>query len=90
MREFRLASSSASVNVDLWDFEELIISTVTTVIPKAKVKVYKDRYTIDDVSKGESISIGKILAKTMMGHYCIQLSKLFCGTEIDETEESDG
>ena len=43
MREFRLASSEARVNVDLRDFEELIISTVTTVIPKAKVKVYKDR-----------------------------------------------
>ena len=86
MRMFTLASSEASEYVDLRDYKSIIESTVTGIIPKAKVEVFKNCYVIDEVTKGESIRIGRILASTQLGKYCIKISKLFSGETIDETD----
>lgn len=85
MRIFSLASQEARKNVDLTDYETLITGTVLSIIPNAKVKVHKHFYTIDHVTKGESIKIGKVLSRSCnLGKYCIKISKLFSGTEADE------
>lgn len=85
MRKFSLASPEARETVDLTAHEKLITDTVKSIIPNAKVKVYEHFYTIDHVTKGQSIKIGKVLSKSCnLGKYCIQISKLFSGTESEE------
>lgn len=84
MRMFTLASGAARKNVDLRDYEDIIIKAITDIIPNAKVKVFEDCYVIDKVTKGESIKIGRKLASTKLCTYCIKISKLFSGEEISK------
>ena len=94
MRMFTLASGAARKEVDLRDFEDIIINTVKDVIPGAKVKVYPDGYVVDAITTGEAIKIGRKLASTALCTYCIKISKLFNGenlygdfSELEEDKE---
>ena len=94
MRLFTFASGAARKEVDLRDFEDIIINTVKEVIPGAKVKVYPDGYVVDKITTGEAIKIGRKLASTELCTYCIKISKLFngenlCGdfSELEEDKE---
>lgn len=84
MRLFTFASGAARKEVDLRDFEDIIINTVKEVIPGAKVKVYPDGYVVDKITTGEAIKIGRKLASTDLCTYCIKISKLFNGGNIND------
>ena len=82
MRLFTFASGAARKEVDLRDFEDIIINTVKEVIPGAKVKVYPYGYVVDKITRGEAIKIGRKLASTDLCTYCIKISKLFNGENL--------
>lgn len=84
MRMFTLACGAARKEVDLRDYEDVIIKAVTDVIPNAKVEVFKECYVVDSVTVGESIKIGRKLASTALCTYCIKISKLFNGGNIND------
>ena len=86
MRRFSFASGYFRNNIDLQKYESIIINAVHEVIPNAKVTVFHDSYVIDKVTKGESIKIGRKLASTQLCAYCIKISKLFSGEEIDDID----
>lgn len=86
MRKYSFASGDARRSIDMRRYEDLIQNAVHEVIPNAKVVVLHDCYVVDEITKGESIKIGRILASTIMGKNCITISKLFCGEETDETK----
>lgn len=85
MRMFTLASGAARKEVDLRDYEDVIIKAVTDVIPNAKVEVFKECYVVDSVTVGESIKIGRKLASTKLCMHCIKISKLFNGANINRS-----
>ena len=86
MREYRFTSSFARDTVDLREYEDVIKDAVAHVNPKAKVEVYEDRYTIDSISRSESVQVGRQLSKTALAQYCItvEISRLFYGQEVVE------
>lgn len=86
MREYRFTNSFARDTVDLTEYEEIIKEAVAEVNPKAIVNVFQDKYTIDSISRPESVMVGRLLSKTALAEYCIkvEISRLFCGHEIEE------
>lgn len=86
MREYRFTDSLARDTVDLTEYEETIKKSVAQVKPGAVVHVFPDKYTIDNISRSESVMVGRLLSKTALAEYCIrvQISRLFCGHEIEE------
>ena len=61
-RRYRLASSEFS-DVDLHDYEDLIIDTINNTVPNKNPKVFKDHYSTDILSHSEAVAIGRALSK---------------------------
>ena len=92
MRRYSLSSSDARGSVDLRDYEGVITEAVTSVMTgkDVKVVVYKDCYTVTPTpNKGEAIRIGRLICKSTLNQYCIQIPKLFTGEEIELKGEKD-
>ena len=86
MREYTLHDPEYRKTVDLRDFKKIIEDSVFEVAPNAIVEVYKDRYTIiPDLSKGELIKIGRLIAHTNLGQDCMIRPILFKGEVIKES-----
>lgn len=87
MREYRLTNSMFRDSLDLTEYAEIIKCKAKQVNPNAMVTVYKDRYTIDNISHSESVQVGRLLSKTALADYCIkvEISRLFYGQEVTET-----
>ena len=66
-RTYSLASREARCLYDLTMYEDIIVSTVQSVIPGVKVSVHKDSYTVYGISKGEAIIIGRLLSQYFRG-----------------------
>jgi len=87
MRLYRLADAQKRKEIDLRNYRELIETIVISVVPDADVIVGVSDYTImSDIKKGEVIKIGRALAHSELGKYCISRPILFVGEEI-ETED---
>lgn len=86
MREYKLSDPEARADVDLTDYEDVIKKAVAKVNDEAVVEVFKDRYTIDGITRSESVQIGRQLSKTALAEYCVkvELSRLFFGHEVEE------
>lgn len=85
MRKYTLASPNARAEVDLREHCIEIESAVHEVIPEAEVTIYPDYYTVSpSPEKGDAIRIGRRISKTVLGHYCVQIPKLFNGQELEE------
>lgn len=90
MRVYHLSSGAARRTVNLCDYESVITEAVTTVMSGKDVTVVvnKDSYTVSPApSQGEAIRIGRLICKSDLNQYCIQIPKLFTGENIETKEE---
>ena len=90
MRVYHLSSGTARSTVDLRNYESVITEAVTTVMSGKDVIVVvnKDSYTVSPApSQGEAIRIGRLICKSDLNQYCIQIPKLFTGENIETKEE---
>ena len=89
MREYSLQDPEYRKTVDLRNYKTIIEDSIHQVAPDAVVTVYKDRYTITpDLSKGQLIKIGRLIAQTTLGQYCMIRPILFKGEVIKDTHNS--
>lgn len=85
MRRYTLASHEARNDVDLRDYEDVIIGAVHGVCPKANVRVEKDCYYVSPtLSKGDAVKVGRLICKSKLSRYCIHIAKLFSSIELKE------
>ena len=95
MRRYSLASLEHKQNVDLRDYEDVIIAAVMEAmkdVENISVEVQARFYEISpSPSKGQAITVGKAICKSGLGKYCVQIPKLFSSVEvcIDEEEKND-
>ena len=88
MRIYRLADTQKRKETDLQDYAELIEKIVTSIVPGAVVIVSESDYTIlSDITKGQMIKIGRALAHSELGQFCISRPILFVGEEIEIEED---
>lgn len=90
MRVYHLSSSVARSTVDLRNYESVITEAVTTVMSGKDVTivVYKENYTVSPApSKSEAIKIGRLICKSALSQYCIQIPKLFTGENVKPKKE---
>ena len=84
MKRYRFASTEAMKTADLREYKDIILEAANMVIPKRKVKVYKNYYTVEYISRGEAIALGRILARTGLWEYHVDAPKVFIGEEMEE------
>lgn len=90
MRRYTLTSGDARRTVDLRNYAEVITNAVTSVMSEKDVAVIvdKDSYTVSPTpTQGEAIRIGRLICKSDLNQYCIQIPKLFTGENIETKEE---
>ena len=61
-RKCKLVNTAYS-NVDLRQFEQLIIDTVENIIPGKHPKVFNDYFSTDPLTQGEAVALGRELSK---------------------------
>lgn len=61
-RKCRLADGNHD-DVDLRDYEGLIIATVNATVENKNPKVYKDYFSTDLLTQSEAVSLGRALAR---------------------------
>lgn len=89
MREYSLQDPEYRKTVDLRNYKTIIEDSVHQVSSDAIVTVFKDRYTITpDLTKGQLIKIGRLIAHTNLGQYCMIRPILFKGEVIKDTHNS--
>jgi hypothetical protein len=91
MRAYQLADVSLRESVNLTVYEDVIKEIIHQVIPSAEVIVQPDRYLIkNEISKGDAIRIGRNIAHSELGRFCLQRAILFIGHDIPKALESKG
>lgn len=83
MREFYFADAMCRNEIDLKEFEAVIQLAVQTVLDDARIIVEEKRFIILDngLADIEARMIGKLLAGTQLGSYCINRPILFVGKD---------
>lgn len=85
-RTYKLANLEYRKEIDLRKYSALIIESVQKVVPNAKVTVNENDYIVhDDITSGDARKIGKILARSKLGKYCLQRPVLFESTDYRDT-----
>lgn len=96
MRRYALASLEHKQNVDLRNYEEVIVAAVMAAmkdIEDVSVVVYERYYEVSpSPSRGAAIAIGRAICKSGLGRCCVQIPKLFSSIEVstEEVEKNDG
>ena len=100
MRVYSLANPDYRKNVDLREYEKYIREAVLNTNANLQVVVDKSSYAIPDtVTIGEAIKIGRAIAKSPLGQYCMERPVLFIGAKVSyddifadmgEEENADG
>lgn len=88
-RKCRLAAKE-SRNVDLREFEQIIINTVNMTVADKNPEVYADYFSTDPLTQTEAVMLGRALAKLpeLKGYgKSITIFRLFDGKTY-ESEES--
>jgi hypothetical protein len=60
-RKCKLAETSH--DVDLREYEDIIIATVNTITPNKNPKVFKEYFSTDVLTQSEAVSLGRALSK---------------------------
>lgn len=94
MRRYALASPDHKQNVDLRDYEDVIVEAVKTAmkdVDDVSVVVYEKYYEVSpSPSRGAAIAIGRAICKSGLSKCCVQIPKLFSSIEVTkETEEKN-
>lgn len=91
MRRYTLASLEHKQNVDLRDYETVIVEAVMAGmkdVENVSVVVYERYYEVSpSPSRGAAIAIGRAICKSGLGKCCVQIPKLFSSVEILKAEE---
>ena len=91
MRRYALASAEHKKDVDLRDYEEVIVEAVMAAmkgVENVSVVVQEKYYEVSpSPGKGAAIAIGRAICKSGLGECCIHIPKLFLGTEVLDGEE---
>jgi len=96
MRRYALASSEHKQNVDLREYEDVIVEAVKAAmkdVENVSVVVFERYYEVSpSPSRGDSVRIGRAICKSGLAKCCIQIPKLFSGQEVsteDKEEKND-
>ena len=91
MRRYVLASLEHRQNVDLRDYEDVIVSAVMEAmkdVVDVSVVVYARCYEVSpSPSRGAAIAIGRAICKSGLGKCCVQIPKLFSSVEVSNGKE---
>ena len=96
MRRYALASPEHKRDVDLRDFEDVIVAAVMTAmkdVDDVSVVVHEHYYEVSpSPGRGAAIAIGRAICKSDLGKCCVQIPKLFSSREVscDKEEKKDG
>ena len=92
MRRYTLASMEHKQDVDLREYEDVITEAVAAAmkdVDDVSVVVYEHYYEVSpSPSRGVAIAIGRMICKSGLGKFCVQIPKLFSSVEIEE-EKND-
>ena len=61
-RKCKLANTSFK-DIDLRNFEQIIVDTINSTVPDKNPKVFKDYFSTDSLTQSESVAIGRALSK---------------------------
>ena len=89
-RKCRLADSDHR-NIDLREYEPLIIYTVNSVVPGKNPKVFKEYFSTDPLTQSESVLLGRALSRlTELKCYgkSVTIFRLFDGKTYESEESS--
>lgn len=90
MRIYELANTELRGEVNLLDYKNIIKQVINEEAPTVKVTIEPDRYILDtDISKGQAIRIGKKIAQSQLGQYCLLRSILFVGHSLPISKRSE-
>ena len=94
MRRYALASPERKKNIDLRDYEDVIVAAVMTAmkdVDNVSVVVHEHYYEVSpSPGRGAAIAIGRAICKSDLGKCCIQIPKLFSSREVSyDKEEKD-
>ena len=93
MRRYALASPEHKQNVDLRDYEDVIVAAVMAAMKDAEdvsVVVQERYYEVSpSPGRGAAIAIGRAICKSGLGRCCVQIPKLFSSVEVSTEEEKN-
>lgn len=91
MRKYALVSPEHKQNVDLRDYEDVIVAAVMAAmkdIENVSVVVQERYYEVSpSPGRGAAIAIGRAICKSGLGKCCVQIPKLFSSVEVSTEEE---
>ena len=86
MRKYALASPEHKRDVDLRDYEDVIVEAVMTAmknVDDVSVVVHEHYYEVSpSPGRGAAIAIGRAICKSGLGKCCVQIPKLFSSREV--------
>ena len=83
MRKYSLADISKRGQVDLRNYQGIIVAAVQEFAPGSTVVVCKDYYTVlEPLTQSQAVKIGRKICESDLSQYCIKLSKLFNSKEV--------
>lgn len=95
MRRYALASPEHKQDVDLRDYEDVIVAAVKEAMKNVdgvSVVVHERYYEVSpSPGRGAAIAIGRAICKSDLGKCCIQIPKLFSSREVscDKEEKNE-
>lgn len=85
MRKYTLANGQKRNQVDLRDYEDIIVAAVNEFAPDNTVVVTKNYYTVKEpLTQSQAVKIGRKICESELSRHCIKLSKLFNSTLVKE------
>ncbi len=91
MRRYALASQEHKENVDLRDYEDVIVAAVMAAmkdVEDVSVVVCERYYEVSpSPGRGAAIAVGRAICKSGLGKCCVQIPKLFSSVEVNTEEE---
>lgn len=85
MRKYTLADGQKRNQVDLRDYEDIIVAAVQEFAPGNSVIVNKDCYIVkNQLTQSQAVKIGRKICESDLSKHCIKLSKLFSSRIVKE------
>lgn len=91
MRWYYLVSQDAKQNVDLRDYEDVIVAAVMEVMKNVEgvsVMVHERYYEVSPTPERKyAVAIGRKICKSALSQHCVHIPKLFSSREVFSREE---
>ena len=93
MRRYALASLEHKQNVDLRDYEDVIVEAVMAAMKDVEgvsVVVHERYYEVSpSPSRGSAVAIGRAICKSKLAQCCVYIPKLFSGYEVSTENKEE-